>query len=200
MLRYMSANIDPSASTLGPVLAATHAKRFQTDQPSLSLGLAWHRVLSPTGDTVVWHNGGTGGYRTFVGFDPVRRVGVVVLSNTATSVDDLAMHLLDERVPLMKATARHTEIALPAGALQRFVGKYPLAPTFVIAITRDGDKLLLQATGQPAFQLFAEAATKFFLKDVDAQIEFETDTTGNVTALVLVQNGARQRAPRVATP
>jgi CubicO group peptidase (beta-lactamase class C family) len=199
MLRYLSANIDPSASPLGPVLATTHAKRYQTDQPALSLGLAWHRLASPTGDTIVWHNGGTGGYRTFIGFDPARRVGVVVLSNTSTSVDDLALHLLDDRSPLAKAPARHTEIVLPAGALERFVGKYPLAPAFVIAITRDGDKLFLQATGQPAFQLFAEAPTKFFLKEVDAQIEFETDATGSVTALVLVQNGARQRAPKAAT-
>jgi hypothetical protein len=65
------------------------------------------------------------------------------------------------------------------------------------SITRDGNKLLGQATGQPSFQLFAESATKFSLRVVDAQIEFETDDTDNVTALVLVQNGKRRRAPKV---
>jgi CubicO group peptidase (beta-lactamase class C family) len=199
MLRFVGANINASASPLGPVLATTHVKRFQTDQPNLSLGLAWHRLASPTGDTVVWHNGGTGGYRTFIGFDPVRNVGVVVLSNTATSVDDIGLHLLDERAPLTKAPVKRTEIALPASALERFVGKYALAPNFVITITRDGDKLFLQATGQPQFPLFAETETKFFLKVVDAQIEFEVDAPGTVTALVLVQNGARQRAPKSAS-
>ena len=196
MLRYVGANIDPSASPLGPALAATHEKRFQTDQPNLSLGLAWHRLVSRTGDTVVFHNGGTGGYRTFIGFDPGRRVGVVVLSNTSTSVDDIGFHLLDERAPLDKPPAPHKEIALPAGTLQRFVGVYPLSPTFAITITRDGGKLFARATDQPPFELFPEAETKFFLKAVDAQIEFETDSAGNVTALVLVQNGVRQRGPR----
>ena len=80
--------------------------------------------------------------------------------------------------------------------LDRFVGDYPVAPTFVIAITRDGDKLFAQGTGQPKFQLYADSATVFSLKVVDVKIEFETDPAGKATGLVLVQNGARQRAPK----
>jgi hypothetical protein len=80
--------------------------------------------------------------------------------------------------------------------LQRFVGEYTLAPDFVMTVTRDGGKLSLQATAQPAFVLTPESATTFSIKVVDAVIEFETDPTGKVTALVLVQNGARQRAPK----
>ena len=53
---------------------------------------------------------------------------------------------------------------------------------------------MLQATGQQAFALVAESATTFTLQMVGAKIEFETDTAGNATALVLVQNGMRQRA------
>jgi pimeloyl-ACP methyl ester carboxylesterase len=75
--------------------------------------------------------------------------------------------------------------------LQRFIGEYVLAPTFSITITRDGDKLVAQATGQPAFQLHAESATTFSLKLVAAQLEFESDAAGSVTGLVLVQNGRR---------
>jgi pimeloyl-ACP methyl ester carboxylesterase len=75
--------------------------------------------------------------------------------------------------------------------LERFVGEYVLAPTFSITITRDGNKLFAQATGQPAFQLHAESATTFSLKVVDAQVEFEVDAAGNVAGLVLAQNGRR---------
>jgi pimeloyl-ACP methyl ester carboxylesterase len=75
--------------------------------------------------------------------------------------------------------------------LERFVGEYVLAPTFSITITRDGDKLFAQATGQPAFHLQAESATRFSLKVVDAQLEFEVDLAGNVAGLVLAQNGRR---------
>jgi pimeloyl-ACP methyl ester carboxylesterase len=76
-------------------------------------------------------------------------------------------------------------------ALERFVGEYVLAPTFSIAVTRDGDKLFAQATGQQAFLLRPESATTFSAKIVNAQIDFEVDAAGTVTGLVLVQNGRR---------
>jgi pimeloyl-ACP methyl ester carboxylesterase len=84
----------------------------------------------------------------------------------------------------------------PHPELERFVGQYPLAPGFTIAIMREDDKLLIQATGQPAFAMAAESPTSFSIKMVGAVIEFETDPTGQVTGLVLVQNGMRQRAPK----
>ena len=80
--------------------------------------------------------------------------------------------------------------------LDRFVGEYVLAPTFSITITRDGDKMFAQATGQPAFQLYAESATRFSVKIIDAQLEFEVDAAGNVAGLVLVQNGKRLPGPK----
>ena len=199
MMRYVWANVDPSSTTIGPALAATHVKHFQPTQPTLSLGLAWHRLTTPRGDTIFMHDGGTAGYSTFVAFDPVRRVGVVVLSNTSSSVNDIGLHLLDESLPLAPPPAPptvHKEITLPASSLQRFVGEYPLAPTFSITITRDGDALWAQATGQEKFRIYPEAETKFFLKELDAQLEFETDASGNVTGLVLVQGGGRQHASK----
>ena len=75
--------------------------------------------------------------------------------------------------------------------LERFVGEYALAPNVAMTITRDGDKIFGQMTGQPAFQLAAESATTFSLNLVNALIEFEVDATGNVAGLVLVQNGRR---------
>ena len=75
--------------------------------------------------------------------------------------------------------------------LERFVGEYTLAPKVSMMITRDGDRIFGQLTGQPAFQLYAESATTFSLKIVDARIEFEVDASGNVVGLVLAQNGRR---------
>jgi hypothetical protein len=52
-------------------------------------------------------------------------------------------------------------------------------------------------TGQPALPLFAESDTKFFLKVVDAQLEFVTDSDGKVTHVILFQGGREQKAPRL---
>ena len=86
--------------------------------------------------------------------------------------------------------------ASPHPELQRFVGEYRLTPTVVITIVRESDRLFLQLPGQPKLQLFAESPTVFSLKVVDATAEFATDAAGGITALTLVQNGRRQRAPR----
>jgi len=182
MLAFLAANVDTSATPIGRALRQTHDPRQATDNPNLKVGLAWHILSRPIGN-IVWHNGGTGGYRTFIGFDPVRRIGVVVLSNFNRSVDDLGYHLLDESFPLEPAPQRHTEVAVDSLVLARYVGDYELAPTFHIVITREAMHLFLQATAQPRFPIFAESDSTFFLTVVDAQITFRPD------GLVLHQNG-----------
>jgi hypothetical protein len=56
-------------------------------------------------------------------------------------------------------------------------------------ITRDGNRLFSQATGQEVIELFAETETKFFLKVVDAQLTFQPGTDGRATGLILHQGG-----------
>jgi len=85
--------------------------------------------------------------------------------------------------------AAHTEITLAPQLLDRYVGEYELAPSFHIVVTREGAALFGQPTGQDKVQLFAEKEDTFFLKVVDAQIVFTKDSSGNVTGIVLKQNG-----------
>jgi CubicO group peptidase (beta-lactamase class C family) len=206
MSRYLVANLvadqrasDPRTGGIGAVLASAHAVQFTNGPAGMSLGLAWHRLVVAPGDTIVWHNGMTGGYASFLGYSAVRGVGVVILSNSAVPPDDMGIHWLTGRPlapPRRPASASRVSITLPPATLDRYVGEYPLAPNFVITIRRDGTRLMAQATGQPAFEIFAESPTMFFLKVVDAQLEFALDASGTATALTLVQGGARQRAAR----
>ena len=78
-----------------------------------------------------------------------------------------------------------------------YIGRYQLAPNVVMAITRDGDHLYVQLTGQPVLEIFPEGARDYFLKVVDAQITFVTDSNGRATELVLHQGGRDQHAARV---
>ena len=151
------------------------------------------------GHEIVWHNGGTGGFRTFVGFDPKSRVGVVALSNTSTTtgVDDIGRHLLDSTSPLAPAPKEHKQVAVDPKLFDGYVGRYELAPTFIITVTREGSQLFVQATGQPKFEVFPESDKDYFLKVVDAQITFETDSEGKVTELTLHQNGMNKTGKRI---
>ena len=129
-------------------------------------------------------------------------MGVVVLSNAGTVAgpDDIGRHLLDASLPLLPPQAppkTHTEIAADPQVLEKYVGRYQLAPSAIFTITRDGGHLFEQLTGQSRFEIFPESEKDFFIKVVDAQISFETDGTGKAVALVLHQNGMDQRARRI---
>ncbi len=90
--------------------------------------------------------------------------------------------LTDEEVLVRKA------VEVDAGKLEQYVGEYQLAPTFSIDITAKDGQLYLQATGQQKFPAFPESETRFFLKVVDAQIEF-FKKDGKVEKMILFQNG-----------
>jgi CubicO group peptidase (beta-lactamase class C family) len=64
----------------------------------MSIGMNW-LTRSMNGREVVWHNGGTGGYRTFIGFDKTRKIGAIVLGNSGVGHDDLGFELVAGAVP-----------------------------------------------------------------------------------------------------
>jgi pimeloyl-ACP methyl ester carboxylesterase len=78
--------------------------------------------------------------------------------------------------------------------LDRFVGNYRLTTTIGIGIFRDRDVISLQITGQQPIRLTAVSATTFSIPVVKAEVNFELDAAGKTTALVLIQNGTRNRA------
>jgi bla regulator protein blaR1 len=81
--------------------------------------------------------------------------------------------------------------------LDSYVGWYALAPNRVLAVTRDGDRMVVQETGRPKFEATAAAADAFSSNHDDVVI-FLRDAQAQVTQ-VLVQepvSGARV-APRV---
>lgn len=94
------------------------------------------------------------------------------------------------------AKVTHTEITLAEDVLMRYVGSYALAPNFILTITFENGQLMSQATGQAKVAIFPETETRFFLKVVEATLDFQVDAAGTVTGLVLNQSGQSIPAPR----
>jgi hypothetical protein len=190
LLTFLAANLGLTKTGLAGAIAQTIADRRPAGGAG-EVALGWHIAKTGEGNDIVWHNGGTGGYRSFMGFDPKSRTGVVVLSNTSTpsGVDDIGRHLLDPAAPLMKG---RTAIAVTEDLLEKHVGRYEITPAFHIVVTREGNRLFAQATGQPRFEIFPESQTKFFYKVVDAQLTFDGDS------LTLHQNGANMPGKKLA--
>ena len=70
------------------------------------------------------------------------------------------------------------------------MGEYELGPGFNIEVMLDGDQLMVQATGQPKIPIFPESETRFFLKVVEAELEFVVNED-EATGLILYQSGAK---------
>jgi CubicO group peptidase (beta-lactamase class C family) len=191
MLTFIAAHLGYVESPLAPAMAAM-AKVRRPAQGDTEIALAWI-VPKVEGHEIYWHNGGTGGYRCFMGYDAKSRVGVVVLSNMSTNVgvDDIGMHLLNP------AAAVHKEKTLDPKVLESYVGVYQFAPGITLTVTREAGQLFAQLTNQSKFEIYAESEKQFFWKVVDAQVSFETDEQGRATAATLHQNGRDQKAKRV---
>jgi CubicO group peptidase (beta-lactamase class C family) len=195
MLAYASANLDDEGGPLRQAMATARAPRERIDA-QIQIGLNWFTQRSGDHD-IVWHDGGTGGFESFIGLDEARKTAIVLLSNSSTpqGIDDIGFHMLDKPLALTPPST-HKEIELPAQVLARYIGVYESAGV-KMTITRSQQGLTEQIDGQVPARLYAESETGFFLKLVDAQISFQVDAKGRVTGLVLHQDGETITAQKI---
>ncbi|HEY3385571.1 MAG TPA: serine hydrolase [Saprospiraceae bacterium] len=310
ILLYLAANLGLNKTSLSSAMELAHTPRHDMAD---KVGLGWFTEPGSQGN-ITWHNGGTGGYRSFAGFVKETGRGVVVLTNSDADVDDIGRHLLDPESPLEEIKAplmpvlkkiidkdgptelvaqykkimaenpgkyaldenainalgydylgkgeNESAIALftvnimefpnssnvydsygealmkngekdeailnyqkslelnPGNTnaiemlalmgvkyetdvikvdeeiLQSYTGTYELVPGFNIVITRVGEQLFGQATGQPQFELFPKSDTEFYLKIVEAKARFTTSDEG-IVSMTWFQNGQELPAKRI---
>ena len=143
MLKFMAANLGFVKTELLPVLQKSHQVPKSADGKERDVALGWH-INKRYGTEITWHNGGTGGYRTFTGFDPAKRAAVVVLSNSGWGQDDIGLHILESQYALQKFAPpkERAEIKVDAKIFEAYVGEYQLAPNFKLTLTIEENKLL----------------------------------------------------------
>jgi CubicO group peptidase (beta-lactamase class C family) len=160
-------------------------------------GYGWMVSRQPNGRTFVGHDGGINGFSSsFRRLEEEDLVFIALRNQDAGpnfSNDLVAIALgAPYQVPKKRALAK-----VDPALFDDYVGEYQLAPTFSITVTRDGARLLTQATGQQQIEVFPESETTFFLTVVDAQLTFQRDADGKVTGLVLRQAGREMPAKKV---
>ena len=180
----------------GKLLSAASLQKMTTpNMNNYALGVT---VRSEKSRKVIAHGGGIDGFNTFLAYYPDSRTTVAVLANiNGPSPDRIAGQLgaVAHGEAVVLASERKV-LDLPADALKKYVGVYAMRPGVDMTIAVDGQQLTVQLTGQPAAPLFAESPTRFFLKVVDAAIEFTIDPSGAVTAATLLQGPVKALAPR----
>lgn len=134
----------------------------------------------------IGHGGGIFGFSTHILRFPEQDAVVIVLSNvenvSASQITNaLTSTLFGE--PLELSWERKS-ISLTREQLERYVGRYKLPP-FELTVALEDGKLTVQPTGQARVQAHAESDGRFFVKEVDATLEFKPDAS----AVTLRQNG-----------
>lgn len=193
LIKFIAAASGETGTELTPAFETMLARTLPVEEGT-SIGLGWFITTTGQGE-IVWHNGMTGGYSSFAGFDRLSGNGVVVLTNMAAQrgVNDIGMHILNPAIPLNEQPQLRSEVEIDTAIYADYVGEYVLAPGAVLTVTTEGDKLFAQLTGQDAFEIFPESETQFFYKVVDAQITFDV-ADGEVKSLILHQNGQNMPA------
>ena len=121
--------------------------------------------------------------------DPATRINSMVVDDRGNVQ---TFNITDTIIPVK------TEVNVSEAVMESYTGSYQIAAGFTVNITREGDKMFAQGTGQNKVPIFAETQTRFFVKVIDAQLEFVQDDKGNVSRLILYQGGRKMEGPRIS--
>jgi len=96
-----------------------------------------------------------------------------------------------------RVPAERTSINVDSKIYDDYVGQYEIDSNVLLDITKEGEKLMSQTTGQAKMELLPESEIEFFIKGFTAQFVFVRDGTGKVTKLIINQEGQRVTINRV---
>ena len=189
LLAFVAAELDASAGSQGTL---RHAMRLtqeaQLARPGDNVGLGWQ--IDNIGR--YWHSGGTGGFHSFVGFDPKTRRGVVVLASTnSTFVDQLATQLYK----VLANEAVKPFVFPQASQLSGYAGKYNFQGT-TLSVSVVGKRLYLEGPGEPRIRMVPISEKEFWIERLQAIAIFEREGDKVKRAIFVVGN-KQLSAPRV---
>jgi CubicO group peptidase (beta-lactamase class C family) len=152
-------------------------------------GYGWF-IDSLYGEKFVSHSGGLPGFMSDFTYYPDKDVTIILLNNEGyygeglTGINaGISAILFHKPYELMRT---HYEIKLADAVLKKYVGEYAFDKKHHAFVTLENNSLQIEAPagGLPKSPLFAQDETTFYLKVIDARIEFIKDAEGNVTELI----------------
>jgi CubicO group peptidase (beta-lactamase class C family) len=197
MLRYLEGQLGTRESAITPALAQTQEQVASVD--GHTMGMNWN-LFTRNGRTRRSHEGGTGGYSSFAGFDRTAKRAVVLLSDTALTASgglgSLGAHLLD---PSILVGTPHVVATADTKLIDALVGKYRLRASLGIELRHTADHLTIQADGQPEFEMGYDSAGDFYPLKFDALLRPKRKADGTY-AFTWFQGGGALEAERLGPP
>lgn len=166
------------------------------DGKTAPYGFGW-AIGETRGRRVIRHGGAWQGFTAHVARFVDKKLTVIVLTNLAGGPADRITDRVAGLYEPELAPVERVAIQVDPKTLDAYAGEYQVTPEMVLTITREGDKLWGEPTGQRRVELYAESETSFFVKIADLQLTFVKDADGKVTHVVLRQSGTEREARKI---
>ena len=197
MLKYLEGELGTRDSAITPALGRT--QEFVATISGHKMAINWNMV-TPKGHSYLIHEGGTGGYSSFAGFDHAAKRGVVLLCDTALTatggLGSLGLHLIDSGIP---SGAPRLVATADAKLIDALSGKYRLQGGLGIELRHKDSGLTIQADGQPEFEMGFDSSGDFYPLKFDALLRPKRKADGSY-AFTWFQLGSEQEAARIGAP
>jgi serine-type D-Ala-D-Ala carboxypeptidase/endopeptidase len=189
-LAMIEAQLEAAAGSkelLRPAMRLTQEAQLARERDNMGLG--WQI----DGEGRYWHNGGTGGFHSFVGFDPKARRGVVVLASTSLSLVD---HLGATMFRVLAGEESKPPVLPTPEQLAPLAGSYDFQGIFLKVIA-SGKRLYIEGPGEPRIRMIPLSPREFWIEPLQTVVVFEQGSDGKITRAVFVLGDRQMSAPRV---
>lgn len=204
LLKFLSAFMGLQRTPLLPAMQAM----FDSTRPAQSFmqALGWWVIpFGQKNDYIYAMGGQTFGYTSSIAYDPVQKIGVVVLSNSEINDGGLAWHILRSSWPVETSKTKQTinsrkEIVIDLKLLDLYIGTYQFESSGgTIAIERSGNNLIMKSSTTPpdGLKLYPESQNRFFIKEAELEVTFDSDLATKAASLVLRFGGKDYTAKRM---
>lgn len=177
----------------------------KTEIPDNDMGLGW-LIMKKNGYEIPWHNGGTGGFSSFLAINKQKNIAVVVLSNTATShsgvIDDIAGATIKYLLGIPYDPPKwKIEKKIKDGIIDGYAGNYELVSSqdsqgkqektekTIINVKKAGNRLILHMDKKVKIMIYPESESIFFAKVLPMDIKFSRHTTDNTIQMNISSQG-----------
>ncbi len=177
LVKYGVAHLNQPAGAMREAMDLATSSHYE--QGRLRVGLGWH--FNPNG--VLWHNGGTGGFRSMLMIDPKQQKVVAAMTNHNTNVDDIVIHMMDPN----QAMKQHDfPVSIDVDQLTLYTGRFKQSETDkTIAIERRNDRLFFIAPKQPKYAMTYIGDDTFKLNLAKVKIQFKLNEQSHIESLEL---------------
>ena len=194
LLRFVSAQLGLLETPLYTTIQRTHEQSPRHRSEGMGIGLGW--MILKSGETRIHlTNGQTGGSFAFLGFNRAARIGVVVLSNSKYSVNEIGVYILDPGIATL--TDSVPTIDVEKRDLVPLAGVYELNNGRKMLISFRADKIFAQVGARPRYRIVPTAPDRFYHYNMRATLEFMRDRKGAAREVRITSNNQTHTARRM---